>query len=199
MPAPAPPIAAIILAGGRARRMGGGDKLLLRVGGRTVLERTRAVLAGLPLALSANGDPARFGPSGLPVLADGVPGQPGPLAGLLAGLDWAAALGAARLLSVPGDCPFLPPDLVARLAARPGLVLAASGGRLHPVVGLWPVGLRCGLRGALAAGEARVAAFAARHPMQVAEWPAGPPDPFLNLNRPEDLAMARALARPACA
>ena len=196
-PAP-PPVLGLILAGGRARRMGGGDKPLLRLGGRTLLERVVERLApqcGAGLALSANGDPARFGAFPGPVLPDPLPGQPGPLAGILAGLEHAAALGVADVVSVSGDAPFLPGDLVARLReARGGapVAIAASGSREHYTIALWPAHLRGPLRAYLAGGERRVGGFIARHGARAASWPAQPVDPFLNVNTPEDLASAEA-------
>src|SRR5437870_11831766 len=141
----------VVLAGGLARRMGGGDKARLRVGGRTILERVLARLKPqcAALILNANGDPTRFADTGLDVVPDSVPGFAGPLAGILAGLDWAAAHrpDCPYIASVATDAPFLPTDLVARLAAElgaahAGLACAASGGRAHPVFGLWPVRLR---------------------------------------------------------
>lgn len=199
MPPPAAslPVLGLILAGGQARRMGGGDKPLLRLGGRTLLERVVERLGpqcGAGLALSANGDPARFA-AGFPgpILPDSVPDQPGPLAGILAGLEHAAARGVARVVSVSGDVPFLPGDLVSRLdAAGPetGLALAASGARQHYTIALWPTALRDDLRRYLERGERRVGAFIARHGAAVATWPAEPVDPFLNVNTPEDLAAA---------
>jgi len=183
-------VAGVILAGGLATRMGGGDKPLLRLHGRPLLAQVIDRLAPqvTALALNANGDPARFAGFGLPVLADPVPGHPGPLAGVLAGMDWAAGEGFARVLSVAGDTPFLPADLVARLAAVP-FGVAASLGRQHPVVALWPVTLRGALREALARGQHKVGRFAADHGAEAVDFPA-PPDPFLNINTPEDLARA---------
>lgn len=190
----------VLLAGGMARRMGGGDKCLRLLGGQTLLARAAGRLHGQVsrLLLNANGDPGRFAAYGLPVVADPVPGFAGPLAGVLAGLDWAAEQvpEAAWVASVPTDAPLFPLDLVARLreAASRGeadLACAASGGRRHPVFGLWRVTLRTALREALAGrGLRRVEAFVDEHRAAVAEWPAAPVDPFLNLNRPEDLAAA---------
>ncbi|WEF24842.1 molybdenum cofactor guanylyltransferase MobA [Paracoccus sp. S3-43] len=189
---------AIILAGGRATRMGGGDKCLLDLRGRPILARIVDRLAPQcrPLALNANGDPARFAAFGLPVVADGLPDHPGPLAGILAGMDWAAGRGAERVLSVAGDTPFFPADLALRLTqAGTGIVLAASrdaDGQViaHPTFGLWPVALRDDLRAALASGQRRVRAFAAAHGAATAIWHAGPEDPFFNINTPEDLDRA---------
>ncbi|QBX35741.1 molybdenum cofactor guanylyltransferase MobA [Paracoccus liaowanqingii] len=204
MTSPQPPtttLPAMILAGGRATRMGGGDKPLLPLGGRSmlahVLDRLRPQ-AG-PVALNANGDPARFAAFGLPVRADSLPDHPGPLAGVLAALDWAAGIGADHVLTVAGDTPFLPPDLTLRLQAARGprgLALAASrtpGGetREHPTVGLWPVALRDDLAATLAAGQRRMRVFTARHQPGLALWP-GDPDPFANINTPDDLARAEA-------
>jgi molybdopterin-guanine dinucleotide biosynthesis protein A len=195
----------VILAGGLAARMGGGDKCLAPLAGRRLIDHVTARLAPqvAALALNANGDPARFAALGLPVIADPVPDRPGPLAGLLAGLDWAAGLGVAALVSVPGDTPFLPRDLVARLqaAAGPaGVAIAASpdaAGRLraHPVCGLWPVALRGTLRAALAAGARRVLPWAEAQGARFAAFDAGPPDPFFNVNTPADLAAAEAALR----
>jgi molybdenum cofactor guanylyltransferase len=195
----------LILAGGQARRMGGGDKALLKIGGTTilqrVLERLRPQCAGL--VLNANGDPARFAAAGLPVIADDVPGFAGPLAGVLAGLDWTAAHapGLEWMASVPGDCPFLPRDLVSRLhqaRAQAGtpLACAKSGDWRHPVVGLWPVALRHDLRHALVDEDLRkMEVWTARHGVAWAEWPDVPIDPFFNVNTPEDAARAEKLAR----
>ena len=187
---------AVILAGGLSRRIGGGDKGLLPWGGGTLLSAVVARLEpqAAPVALNANGDPARFAALRLPVLPDSVPGHPGPLAGLLAALDWAEALGSPQVLTVPCDAPFLPLDLAPRLLAAGSPAVAASAGRTHPVAGLWPVALRDALREALAAGERRIGAFAAAQDPTSVDFPVlpGSPDPFLNLNTPEDWAAARA-------
>jgi molybdopterin-guanine dinucleotide biosynthesis protein A len=198
----------VVLAGGLARRMGGGDKARLRIGGRTILERVLARLKPqcAALILNANGDPARFADTGLAVIPDSVPDFAGPLAGILAGLDWAAkeAPDIADIVSVPGDCPFLPEDLVARLSAarsREGapLACARSGEWRHPVVGLWPVALRGDLRHALVAeGLRKIEAWTARHGVAVADWPAAPIDPFFNINTPEDAAEAERIAARHC-
>jgi molybdopterin-guanine dinucleotide biosynthesis protein A len=198
----------VVLAGGLARRMGGGDKARLRIGGRTILERVLARLKPqcAALILNANGDPARFADTGLAVVPDSVPDFAGPLAGILAGLDWAAteAPDVADIVTVPGDCPFLPEDLVARLSAartREGapLACARSGEWRHPVVGLWPVTLRGDLRQALVAeGMRKIEAWTARHGVAVADWPAAPIDPFFNINTPEDAAEAERIAARQC-
>ncbi|WP_295047855.1 molybdenum cofactor guanylyltransferase MobA [uncultured Paracoccus sp.] len=192
-------IPGIILAGGRATRMGGGDKCLLDLGGRPMLARIIDRLAPqcAPLALNANGDPARFAGFGLPVIADSLSDHPGPLAGILAGMDWAAGMGATRILSVAGDTPFFPSDLALRLdQAGHGIVLAASrvaDGQViaHPTFGLWPTDMRDDLRAFLASGHRRVRAFAAAHGAASAVWEADPDDPFFNINTPADLDRAR--------
>ena len=194
----------MVLAGGLARRMGGGDKPLREIGGRTnfvrVIERLEPQCQSL--LLNANGDHLRFASFGLPVVADGVADYPGPLAGILAGLDWVAANrpGAPWMLSAPGDCPFLPRDLVARLrqgATHEGaqLAVAASRGRSHPVIGLWSVALRDGLRQALVVeGLSKVDDWVARYRVATVVWPGEPLDPFFNANTLDDLAEAERLA-----
>jgi molybdopterin-guanine dinucleotide biosynthesis protein A len=199
----APPTLGLLLAGGLARRMGGGDKPLRTIAGRTILahvvERLRPQCDGL--LLNANGDPVRFAEYGLPVVADSIPDFAGPLAGILAGLDWLAANrpGAQWLVSVAADTPFIPRDLVARLhaeraAANVPLACAASGGWTHPVIGLWPVALREELRHALTVeDERKIDRWTARHGVVSVEWPTEPVDPFFNANRPDDLAEAERL------
>lgn len=196
-------IAGLLLAGGQSRRMGGGDKALRRLGGVSLLERAIARLRPQveALVLNANGDPARFAEFGLPVVADSVPDFAGPLAGVLAGLDWAAARSAdfEFVASVATDAPFFPRDLVARLVdgvaeAAADLGCAASGGRSHPVFGLWPVRLRDDLRHAVAEeGLRKVDDWTARYKLATVGFPDRPLDPFFNANRPEDLAAAEAL------
>jgi len=188
----------LVLAGGLARRMGGGDKARIRVGGATILERVLARMKPqcTGMILNANGDPARFADSGLTVVPDSVPDFAGPLAGILAGLDWAAANRPeiVDVASVPGDCPFLPHDLVARLdAARIAtgkpLACARSGDWRHPVVGLWPVRLREDLPHALVVEDLhKIEIWTGRHGIAVADWPVLPVDPFFNVNTPEDAA-----------
>ena len=190
-------IAGLILAGGEARRLGGADKALVALGGKTMLGHllVRLELQAGVVAISANGDPARFAAFGKPVLGDGPFAGQGPLAGLLAGLDWAAGLGAEELLTVPCDTPFVPVDLVARLAPAPAR--AASGGQPHHLVALWPVAARVALRARLHETAARgVAAFSATLGMRTVAFSpvafaGGAWDPFLNINTPEDLAAAR--------
>jgi len=199
-----PPIPGVLLAGGLARRMGGGDKPMRRIGGRTLLERVIARLKPQcdSLVLNANGDPARFASFALPVIPDGVAGFPGPLAGILAGLDWAAANRpeVAWVLSAAADCPFLPRDLVARLyhartEQNAQLAVAASGGQSHPVIGLWSVALREELRRALVVEDIRrVDRWTARYALATVTWPAEPFDPFFNANTVDDIAAAERLA-----
>lgn len=187
----------LILAGGRGRRMGGADKALLTLGGASLLARVidRFAPQVARLALSANGDPARFARFGLPVLPDPLPGFQGPLAGLLAGLDWAAAAGAEALVTVATDTPFLPPDLVPRLllAGSGGPAVAATSDGLHPTFGLWPVAVAPALCAALNSGTRRVTDFATAQGAATAVFPDQPFDPFLNVNTAEDLAQAEAL------
>ncbi len=187
----------VILAGGLATRMGGGDKGLLCLGDQTllgrVIDRLSPQVAGL--ALNANGDPARFASFGLPVIADSIEGFAGPLAGVLAGLDWAASQGADTIVTAAADTPFFPRDLVPRLLlAADGmeapLALAASPDGRHPTFGLWPVALRDDLRAALEGGLRKVILWTDKHHGRIAEFPGGVPDPFFNVNTPEDLALA---------
>jgi molybdopterin-guanine dinucleotide biosynthesis protein A len=197
-----PPVIGLLLAGGQSRRMGGGDKCLRPLGGETILARIIARVRPQvrALVLNANGDPARFAPYNLPVVADSVAGFAGPLAGVLAGLDWAAACApdCAWVASVPTDAPFLPADLIARLLAATeegaDMACAASAGQSHPVVGLWPVRLRGDLRHALVAEQIhKVDIWTARHRLATVDFPIAGIDPFFNTNRPEDLAEAERL------
>lgn len=199
-----PPTLGLILAGGLARRMGGGDKPLRDIGGRSMLARVIDRLAPQcdALVLNANGDAARFAETALPVVADSVADYPGPLAGILAGLDHAAAEHPEirYVLSAPGDCPFLPRDLAARLhGARQKenavLAVASSGGQGHPVVALWDVALRDALRDALMQEQRQVGRFLKRYPLAVVDWATAPLDPFFNANTAEDLTEAERLAR----
>ncbi len=186
--------AALVLAGGGARRLGGIDKPLLPLAGATILARIIARLDAVDIAISANGDRARFASFGLPVLPDGAFGGEGPLAGLLAGLDWAAWRGAASLLTVPGDTPFIPAGLAAAL--HPAPACAASGGRVHHLVALWPVTCRTLLRCNLSvSGSRAVGSFAASIGMRYVDFPVRSPDSFLNVNTPDDLALARIVTR----
>lgn len=199
-----PPTLGVLLAGGLARRMGGGDKPMKTIAGRTILERVIARLAPQcdGLILNANGDPARFASFGLPVVADTVEGFAGPLAGVLAALDWAAANrpDVEWVLSIATDCPFLPRDLIARLQhARMSegaqLAVAASGDQVHPVIGLWNVALRNDLRHALVVEDIRkIDRWTARYKLATVVWPDKPLDPFFNANTIEDIAEAERLA-----
>jgi molybdopterin-guanine dinucleotide biosynthesis protein A len=200
----APAIPGVLLAGGLARRMGGGDKPMRQIGGRPILARVIARLAPQcdGLILNANGDPSRFAGFGLPVIPDTVENFPGPLAGILAALDWAAdhRPDAGWILSAAGDCPFLPRDLVARLhRARveqdAQLAVAASDEQSHPVIGLWSVALREELRHALVVEDVRgVGRWTERYRLATVTWPAEPFDPFFNANTPDDIATAERLA-----
>jgi molybdopterin-guanine dinucleotide biosynthesis protein A len=202
---PHPATLGLVLAGGLARRMGGGDKALIAIGGVAIIDRVLALLrpACTGIILNANGDPARFARYGLPVIPDSVPDFAGPLAGILAGLDWAAANRPDLdwVASVPGDCPFLPHDLVRRLhevreKAGTPLACARSGDWRHPVVGLWPIALRHDLRHALVVEDLRkIEVWTARHGVAIADWPAQPVDPFFNVNTPEDAAEAERLVQ----
>lgn len=193
----------IVLAGGLSRRMGGGDKGLRKLGEMTILARVAAAMrpqcAGL--VLSANGDPARLGEFGFPIVADDVQGFMGPLAGILAGLDWIATHvpDVECAVSVPADTPFLPADLVARLKdARvehnATAACARSGGRRHPLVALWPVAIRQDLRHALVVEDRRkVDDFLQNYRPAIVDWPSEPFDPFFNVNEPGDLAVAETI------
>jgi molybdenum cofactor guanylyltransferase len=195
-------IAAVLMAGGLGRRMqadgAGGDKPLRLLAGRSLLGHVVARLAPQTqaMAINANGDPARFASFGLDVVADAVPDYPGPLAGILAGMRWAASRGFSQVLSVPTDTPFLPHDLAARLsAASAQIACAASGGRVHPVVGLWPVGLADALEADLRGGMRKVERWTAQHGAVAVEFGVDGGDPFFNVNTPEDLAAAEELYR----
>jgi molybdenum cofactor guanylyltransferase len=194
----------LVLAGGRARRMAGADKMRIRIGHATMLERVIASLVPQcrELILSIADPESPYAAAGLPTVTDAVGGYAGPLAGILAGLDWAAAKQPQTqwVASVPGDCPFLPRDLVrrlheARVKESTTLACASSGGRRHPVIALWPVALRDDLRRALVDEKLRkVDGFTARYTVATVEWPAAPIDPFFNVNTPDDAAAAARLA-----
>ena len=186
----------LILMGGRATRMGGGDKGLLPLGQSTILGHVIDRLAPQVdrLALNANGDPARLSHLEFPVLADSLPDHPGPLAGTLAGLDWAASLGASHIVTAAADTPFLPCDLVPQLllaGGQQGFALAASPSGRQPTFGLWPVALREPLRTALAGGLRKIVDFTRAHAAGTAEFPDD--TAFFNVNTPDDLTTARAM------
>lgn len=197
------PVIGVLLAGGLARRMGGGDKPLRMIAGKTILDHVIERLAPQcsDMVINANGDAARFAPWHLPVVPDSVEGFAGPLAGILAGLDWAAAHRPAirHVVSVAADTPFIPRDLVARLAAAvqaeaAQLACAASGGWSHPVIGLWPVAIRDELRHALTVEQERkIDRFTQRFALATVTWPTDPIDPFFNANEPDDLSTAEDL------
>jgi molybdopterin-guanine dinucleotide biosynthesis protein A len=194
----------VILAGGLARRMGGGDKPMRTIAGKTILDRVISRLEAQcdGLILNANGDPARFAAFRLPVIADGVADFPGPLAGILAGLDWMATNRPEVnwVLSAAGDCPFLPRDLVTRLdqerrQQNAELAVAASDDQTHPVIGLWSVRLREELRQALVVeGLRKIDRWTARYSLATVSWPTTPLDPFFNANTNQDIAEADQLA-----
>ena len=199
-----PPTPGVLLAGGLARRMGGGDKPMRQIAGRTILDRVIARLESQcdGMILNANGDPTRFAAYGLPVIADTVKEFPGPLAGILAALDWAATNrpDVEFILSAAADCPFLPRDLVTRLhrarrEQNAQLAVAASAGQSHPVIGLWSVALREDLRQALVVEDVRkIDRWTARYRLSTVTWPTEPLDPFFNANTVDDIAEADRLA-----
>jgi len=187
----------VVLAGGLARRMGGGDKPLRLLGTRPMLDHVIGRISPQcgSLAINANGAPERFAAFGLPVLPDTIADHPGPLAGILAAME---ASPLPWIVTVPGDSPFLPLDLVARLhAAREGagtpMACAASGGYTHPPIALWPRDLAPALRSAIAAGERKIDRWTGQFGVATAQWPCTPYDPFFNANTPEELAEAELL------
>ncbi len=201
-----PEVLAVLLAGGQSRRMGGGDKCLRLLAGRPLLAHVIDAVAGqcAGMVLNANGDPDRFAAYALPVVPDVLPGFAGPLAGVLTGLDWAAEHrpDLEWVATVPTDAPFLPGNLISALLAEvesagADMATVTSGGRRHPVVGLWPVGLRLALRRALVEeGIRKVDVWTARYRLAVAEFSTVPVDPFFNANRPDDMEEAESrLAR----
>lgn len=191
-------IPAVILAGGQATRMGGGDKCLRRIGPDRLIDLVIARLAPQvgAMVLNANGNAARFAEFGQPVVPDSVVGYAGPLAGVLAGMDWAATQGFDQIVSVAADTPFFPTDLVARLVEQGPLALAATREEdkffRQPTFGLWPVALRDDLRTALEDGLRKVVIWTDRHDAGQAVWAAGDVNPFFNINTPDDIAWAEA-------
>ena len=200
---PEPNICALLLAGGQSRRMGGGDKCLMELGGQTLLRRLIATAAPQvgPLVLNTNSDPALFRDYGLPIAPDVVDGYAGPLAGVLTGLEWAAANAphCDWVASFASDAPFAPTDLVSRMRTaiereNSDMACASSAGRDHPVFALWPVRLAAGLRAAVVTeGVRKVDTWTARYTLARAEFGTAGGDPFFNINRPEDLAAAEVL------
>lgn len=194
---------AVILAGGLSRRMGGGDKGLRLLGGKRILQHVveRVVPQVDRAILNANGDPGRFAELGLPVVPDSLPDFPGPLAGVLAGMEWARANApdATHVATVAGDSPFVPRDLVARMAAElpeAEIVSVRSAGQDYPIVGLWPVALAGDLRRAMVEERMRkVDLWTARFRLAVVDFASEPVDPFFNANAPEDLAEAERLLK----
>lgn len=198
-------IAGVILAGGLARRMGGGDKANRLIAGRSMFDRVKTRLAPQvgAMALNANGDAARFSGLNLPVIPDSIDDYPGPLAGVLAGMDWAAGQGASHILTVAADTPFFPDDLGQRLAAEitknTPIALAATpdpkrGMARHPTFGLWPTAFADDLRAALVDGVRKVVLWTDRHGAATTPFSNDPFDPFFNVNTPDDMAVAEALA-----
>ncbi|MFO8127175.1 molybdenum cofactor guanylyltransferase MobA [Yoonia sp.] len=188
----------VILAGGLATRMGGGDKGLLPLGQGTILSHVIARLepqvAGL--ALNANGDPTRFAGLHLPVIADSIAGFAGPLSGVLAGLDWAAEQGATHIVTAAADTPFFPCDLVPQLLtaaeqAGTDIALSRSPGGRQPTFGLWPTALRDDLRQALQDGLRKVVVWTDKHGAAIADFPDDAA--FFNVNTPEDLTKAESM------
>ena len=195
----------VLLAGGRSTRMGGGDKCLLTIGGQTILarivDRTKSQVKSL--VINANGDVLRFSNFCLPVVPDVIPGFVGPLAGVLSGMEWALNNDpdCRWIASIPTDVPFIPNDLIFRLAKAvvdqdAELACAVSAGRIHPVVGLWSIELRDKLRQALVIEETRkIVDFTANYRLAKVVFEVGSVDPFFNTNRPEDLAVAEQLLK----
>jgi molybdenum cofactor guanylyltransferase len=195
-PPSCPPTIGILLAGGRATRLGGGDKALKALGGIPLLARVIVRLRPQcdALLISANGQTGRFARFDLPVVGDDIENA-GPLAGILAGLDFSAAQQASFAVSTPTDTPFLPADLVAQLhaartAAGADIACARSGGATHPTIALWPVSVRTALRQALGENLRKVDRFMSRYVVVYADWPVAPFDPFFNINAPDDLVAA---------
>lgn len=188
----------VLLAGGMARRMGGGDKPLRALAGKPILAHViaRIVPQASATALNANGDHARFGEWGLPLIADIIPDYPGPLAGIHAGMLWAQGR-FPEIASIPTDTPFLPDDLIeslhdARNATNADIAVASSGGQPHPVVALWPVALAEELHRFVSAGGRRVTEFTAHYNVVHVDFPVVDIDPFFNINSLEDLEQAEA-------
>lgn len=191
--------AGLVLAGGQATRMGGGQKALLEISGKSLLARVLERLAPQlgDIAISANSEPELYAPFGLPVLPDTLEDFPGPLAGVLSGLRWAKGLGFSHIVSVAGDTPFFPDDLVSRLEASGGVIgMAAThdpdrGAMRQPTFGLWPVDLADDLESALKEGTRKIVVWANRHGVSEVVYPSQPFDPFFNVNTPGDMLTAK--------
>ena len=202
-------VVGLLLAGGQARRMGGGDKCLRDLGGETLLARAiaRAEPQVSKLLLNANGDPNRFADYGLTVIADVIDGFAGPLAGVLSGMTWLAQHHPQTrwLATFPTDAPFFPTDLVAGMLSavagkRAQLCCATSDGRSHPVFALWPVDLKDDLeRAMIHDGVRKIDAWTATHKLVEVEYGSDPIDPFFNANRPADLETAAGWLTEGCA
>ncbi len=200
-------VAGIVLAGGQSTRMGGQDKCLLELDGKTLLQRCidKLKLQVGTVAVNANSSEEAYQHTGLPVLRDSFKGYAGPLAGVLAGMEWAHMQGASHVITVASDTPFFPDDLVAEmqtvLSAQSGAIAIAetpgAGGKYfnHPTFGLWPVALRDDLRDALGQGVRKVMQWVKPHGVVKVAFPADPFDPFFNVNRPEDYEMAQQLLK----
>ncbi len=194
-------MAAVLLAGGQSRRMGGGDKNLMKLGTKPVLSHVldRVDFGAMPKMINANGDAARYASFGLPVCADVIDGYAGPLAGILTGLEWVAAHHAdcSHMVSLATDAPFLPQDLITRLtkaiADGADIAQAMSFSRRHPVFAIWPLALAGPMRQALAdEGLRKIDDFTDRYKCVTVTFE-GDPDPFMNLNRPDDFDTANAV------
>lgn len=192
---PSDNLPAVILAGGHSRRMGVPDKCLLKFGSESVLSRIIATLKPQvgEILINSNSDPERFKDFGLPVRADVLPGRLGPLAGVLTAMIWAEEHGHSHVVTVPGDVPFLPDDLICRMTAaaqfrRP--VVLASGGRVHPTIGLWPVGLAERLDQTINSGVSRMLTWCRLVGAVELMYPPENTDHFLNLNTPADMEYA---------
>ena len=195
-------ILGVILAGGRATRMGGGDKGLKRIGGQPMIERVISRIGPQVqrLVINANGDPERFIDYEVPVIPDDMPGHAGPLAGILSAMEYAVdTTSADMVLSVAADCPFLPRDLCPKLLAvmklhESRISIAHSGGFAQPTIALWDISLRHDLREALEGGLRKIDSFTDRYSTTSVDWPTTPYDPFFNANTPQDLAVAERIA-----
>ena len=201
-------MAGVILAGGLATRMGGGDKTLKEIGERKILdiviERIRPQVSGL--VFNTNNDPVIYSDLDIPIISDQFKNSYGPLAGILAGMEWACQKGYSLMVSIAGDTPFFPEDLVAKLVFnqqqnQESIVLAATrdktSGKIyrHPTFGLWSVHLRHDLKANLDNGVRKIVQWTDQHQGKLVEFPIGKVDPFFNINTPGDLQEAERLIR----